>query len=492
VLVLLDRASTAVGASATGAAIVREALTIAVLPFSNVNADAEGEHFADGLTDEVITDLSMLKMLRVTSRQSAMRLKGSDKDVRTIARELGTRFVLTGSVRRAGANLRVTAQLVDATSDAQVWAEKYSGTLDDVFDIQEKLSRHIVEALRLRLTPAEEERIAERPIRDVRAYEYYLLARQQIWSFTAPSLQRGLQLIRQAQDIVGESELLLSAEGLIYWQYVNVGLVPVEQYDEYLQKADLCAARMLKMNASSAKAYSLRGSVRMHRADPKGAMGDFKRALVLDQNEPEALLWLGYLYAVAGRVAMARALMERLQQVDPLTSINQTMSGIVAMFDGDYQEALRWTQRSVDIDPGNPTSRMMHAHALAANGRIEDARGLLHTVASEKPTMAWARLACAMAFALGGDREQVLTSITPDLRDAVASDDIFSWWMADCYALVGEREAALGCIERMIELGIFNYPFLAQHEPFIAPIRGEPRFVGLLERAKRQWDAFEP
>jgi Flp pilus assembly protein TadD len=249
---------------------------------------------------------------------------------------------------------------------------------------------------------------------------------------------------------------------------------------------------MLKMNASSAKAYSLRGSVRMHRADPKGAMGDFKRALVLDQNEPEALLWLGYLYAVAGRVAMARALMERLQQVDPLTSINQTMSGIVAMFDGDYQEALRWTQRSVDIDPGNPTSRMMHAHALAANGRIEDARGLLHTVASEKPTMAWARLACAMAFALGGDREQVLTSITPDLRDAVASDDIFSWWMADCYALVGEREAALGCIERMIELGIFNYPFLAQHEPFIAPIRGEPRFVGLLERAKRQWDAFEP
>ena len=492
VLALLERASTAVGSSPTGAAIVREALTIAVLPFSNVNADAEGEHFADGLTDEVITDLSMLKMLRVTSRQSAMRLKGTDKDVRSIARELGTRFVLTGSVRRAGANLRVTAQLVDATSDAQVWADKYAGTLDDVFDIQEKLSRHIVEALRLRLTPDEDERIAERPIRDVRAYEYYLLARQQIWSFTGPSLQRGLQLIRQAQDIVGESELLLSAEGLIYWQYVNVGLVPVEQYDEYLQKADACAARMLTMNANSAKAHSLRGSVRMHRADTKGAREDFKRALVLDRNDPEALLWLGYLYAVAGRVAMARALMERLQQVDPLTSINQTMSGIVAMFDGNYDEALRWTQRSVDIDPANPTSRMMHANALAANGRVDEARGLLHTVANEKPTMAWARLACAMAFALGGDREQVLTSITPDLRDAAASDDIFSWWMADCYALVGERGAALDCVDRMIELGMVNYPFLAQHEPFIASIRAEPRFGTLLERAKKQWDAFEP
>ena len=162
-----------------------------------------------------------------------------------------------------------------------MWAEKYTGTLDDVFDIQEKLSRHIVEALRLRLTPDEEKRIAERPIRDVRAYEYYLLARQQIWSFTGASLERGLQLIRQAQEIVGESELLLAAEGLIYWQYVNVGLVPVERYDEYLQKADACAARMVQLNAESAKAHSLRGAIRMHRADPRGCAGDENHRPVL-------------------------------------------------------------------------------------------------------------------------------------------------------------------------------------------------------------------
>jgi len=492
VVALIERASSIVATSATGAMLAQDALTIAVLPFANVNADAEAEHFADGLTDEVITDLSMLKMLRVTSRQSAMRLKGSDKDVRTIARELGTRFVLTGSVRRASSNLRVTAQLVDASSDTQVWAEKYTGTLDDVFDIQEKLSRHIVEALRLRLTPDEDKRIAERPIRDVRAYEYYLLARQQIWSFTGPSLERGLQLIRQAQEIVGESELLLAAEGLIYWQYVNVGLVPVERYDEHLQRAGACAARMVQLNPESAKAHSLRGAIRMHRADAKGAMDDFKRALALDRNDPEALLWLGYGYAVAGRVPMARALMERLQQADPLTSINQTMFGMVAMFDGHYDEALRWTQRSVDVDPGNPTTRMMHANALAANGRVDEARGLLHSVASEKPTMAWARLACAMAYALSGDREQVLTSITPDLREAAAWDDIFSWWLADCYALVGERDAALDCVQRMIELGMFNYPFLARHEPFLAPLRDEPRFGSLLEQARKLWVAFEP
>jgi serine/threonine protein kinase/tetratricopeptide (TPR) repeat protein len=491
ILAVLDGASARGGASMPSAAAVREALTIVVLPFTNLDADAQGEHFVDGLTDEVITDLSMLKMLRVTSRQSAMRLKGSDKDVRTIARELGTRYVLTGGVRRAGTSLRVTAQLVDASSDTQMWAEKYSGTLDDVFDIQEKLSRHIVEALRLRLTADEDRRMAERPMRDVRAYEYYLLARQQIWSFTGPSLERALQLIRQARDLGGESELLVAAEGLIYWQYVNVGVVPVEQYDEYLRKADACATRLFEMNAQSAKAFSLRGSIRMHRADPRGAMDDFKRALTLDRNDPEALLWLGYGYGIAGRVAMARALMERLQQVDPLTAITQTMSGIVAMFDGAYEEALRWTQRSVDLDPANLTSRMMHAHALAANGRVDDAKGILFAIAREEPTMAWARMACAMRFALSSEHEEMLTAITPDLRDAAQSDEIFSWWLADCYALSGERQAALDCVERMIELGVFNYPFLAQHEPFLRSLHGEPRFVELLERARKRWDAFE-
>ena len=491
VLALLDRTSTAVGASTAAAVAAREALTIVVLPFANLDADAEGEHFVDGLTDEVITDLSMLKLLRVTSRQSAMRLKGSDKDVRTIARELGTRYVLTGGVRRSGTSLRVTAQLVDAASDTQLWAEKYSGTLDDVFDIQEKLSRHIVEALRLRLTPDEDRRMAERPMRDVRAYEYYLLARQQIWSFTGPSLERALQLIRQARELGGESELLVAAEGLIYWQYVNVGVVPVERYDEYLRKADGCATRLFEMNAQSAKAFSLRGSIRMHRADPRGAMDDFKRALTLDRNDPEALLWLGYGYGVAGRVAMARALMERLQQVDPLTSITQTMSGIIAMFDGAYEEALRWTQRSVDLDPANLTSRMIHAHALAANGRIDDAKSVLFAIAREEPTMAWARMACAMRFALSGEREEMLQSITPDLREAAQSDEIFSWWLADCYALAGERKPALDCVERMIDLGVFNYPFLAQHEPFLRRLHEEPRFIALLERVRKQWDAFE-
>jgi eukaryotic-like serine/threonine-protein kinase len=466
--------------------------TVAVLPFAIVTGEQETDHFADGLTDEVITDLSMIKTLRVISRQSAMRLKGSDKDLRTIARELGARYVLTGSIRRAGSGLRITAQLVDARIDAQLWADKFNGTLEDVFEIQERLSRQIVEALRLRLTPTEDRRLAQRPIGDVRAYEYYLLARQQIWSFNTQSLDHALQLVRRAQDIVGDNELLFVAEGLIYWQHVNVGIVSVSQYDEYLRKAEACAAKVFALNPESSKGHGLRGAIRHNRADPNGAARDYKKALVLDPNDPEALLWLGYHYAVSGRPDLARALMDRLQQVDPLTSINLTMYGMVAMFDGNYPEALTWTQRSVDIDPANPTPRMVHALILAANGRREEGVAILDAVARDTSAMAWARLAPAMACALRGQRDELLRIMTPELRAAAKWDEIFAWWVADCFALVNEPEAAIDFIERAVEFGFINAPWLSKYEPFLANLRDEPRFGRLMERVRRAWGAFEP
>jgi len=464
--------------------------TLAVLPFANLSPDADNEYLADGLTDELITDLSMIKTLRVISRQSAMRFKGSDKDVRTIARELGTRYVLTGGIRRFAADVRITAQLVDARVDAQLWADKFTGTFSDMLVMQERLSRQIVDALRLRLTPAEELRMSHRSIADARAHDLYLRARQQIWSFTGPALERALQLIRQAQEIVGESELLLAAEGMIYWQYVNVGLKPASTYDDYLRKAEACATRIFALNPESSKGYALRGSIRNNRGEPAGSMRDFKRALALDPNDSESLLWLGYTYAVAGQNTVAMAYIDRLLQVDPLTSINVVMRGMVAMFDGRFDEALHWSQRSVDIDPDNPTNRTMHAYMLAANQRSDEAIPLLGAVAFDTPEMGWATLANAMASALRGDREGLLRIMSPELRSKVWWDDLFCWWSADCFALVDEREASLECLERAVSLGIINYPFLAQHDWCLASVRSEPRFDRLMERVRKAWEVF--
>ena len=130
--------------------------SIVVLPFDNLSPDPENEFFTDGLTDEIIADLSVVKSLRVISRTSSMQLKGTEKDLRTIGRELGVQYALEGSVRRAGSALRITAQLIDAERDAHLWTGKYSGSVDDVFEMQEQVSRAIVNALKVALDPTEE------------------------------------------------------------------------------------------------------------------------------------------------------------------------------------------------------------------------------------------------------------------------------------------------------------------------------------------------
>ena len=152
-----------------------------VLPFANLSPDPDNAYFADGLMEEVIADLSRVRALTVISRTSSVKLKETGWDLRRIGRELNVRYALEGSVRRAGSTLRITAQLIDIETDAHLWAEKYSGTVDDVFDLQERLSRQIVEALRITLTPPEDREIAERPIADIRAFEYYQRARQEYY-----------------------------------------------------------------------------------------------------------------------------------------------------------------------------------------------------------------------------------------------------------------------------------------------------------------------
>ena len=200
--------ATALDEPAETAAAGSPAPSLVVLPFTNRSPDPDNEYFSDGLTDEIIADLSKIEALRVISRSSAMRLKGTDKDLKTIGRELNVCYVLDGTVRKAGDSLRITAELIDATDDIQLWAEKYGGTIDDVFDIQERVSREIVDSLKIALTPDDDRQIAERPINDIRAYEYYLRAKHEILTFTEEGLDRGIDLLLRALDLVGENALL--------------------------------------------------------------------------------------------------------------------------------------------------------------------------------------------------------------------------------------------------------------------------------------------
>ena len=188
--------------------------SLVVLPFVNQSPDPDNEYFSDGLTEEIISDLAAIKSLRVISRTSSMHLKGTTKDVPTISRELGVRYVMEGSVRKAGNALRITAQLIDATTDGRIWGAKYGGTLDDVFELQERVAREIVAALGITLTTAEDRHLAQRPIEDARAFELFLQARQEMHRYGLDAIERGEELVRRAMALVGEAAPL---KALLAW-----------------------------------------------------------------------------------------------------------------------------------------------------------------------------------------------------------------------------------------------------------------------------------
>ena len=224
--------------------------SIVVLPFANLSPDPDTEYFSDGLTDEIITDLSRVRALRVISRSSAMRLKGDARGLAAIGRDLACPYVLEGSVRRAGNNLRITARLVDAPNDVQLWADKYAGTLDDVFDIQERVSRSIVDALEIRLTPQEAAQLAERPIADVRAQESYLRARTEIWSFMPGGLDLAISHLEAALRLIGDNALIYQGLGEAYFQHVNIGAA-IGREEEFIEKAETCADKIFALEPES-------------------------------------------------------------------------------------------------------------------------------------------------------------------------------------------------------------------------------------------------
>ena len=222
-------------AGAGESSIVGDRKSIVVLPFDNMSPDPGDAYFADGLTEEIISTLSHLRSLRVISRSSAMVFKGTQKDVRTIGRELGVQYVLEGSVRKAGDDLRITAQLIDAAADEHLWAEKYDGVLEDVFGMQESVSRSIVEAMELQLLPKVERQLSERPIDNVQAYDWYLRARYAIESFTEEGFDLALQYLQNGLSIIGENALLNAGIGYTHWNRANQFIGGEDEVDKAIR-----------------------------------------------------------------------------------------------------------------------------------------------------------------------------------------------------------------------------------------------------------------
>ena len=340
--------------------------SIVVLPFANLSPDPDDAYFADGLMEEVIADLSRVRALTVISRTSSAKIKGTDWDLRRIGRELGVRYALEGSVRRAGSTLRITAQLIDIESDAHLWADKYSGTVEDVFDLQERLSRRIVEALRITLSPPEDRELAERPIADVRAFEYYQRARQEYYRYSSEGMAAARALAEHGLAVVGPHEALYGILGTVHaWSATVLG----GDEETTLREAEACARRAFELNPGSAQGLSIMGQVAYRRGQPGEAVRLLTQACAADPNNPDAMHQLAGAYLLGGRVGPMREVLTRLVELDPLTASNHCLLGLSYSFGGDPEGALPSHRRAVELDPRSTICRVCEAVALVAAGR---------------------------------------------------------------------------------------------------------------------------
>jgi serine/threonine protein kinase/tetratricopeptide (TPR) repeat protein len=470
-----------------------EQASIVVLPFENLSPDPDNAYFADGLTEEIVSDLAKVRPLRVISRTSAMLMKGSKKDVPTIARELNVRYVLEGSVRRAGQSLRITAQLIDAASDAHLWAEKYAGTVDDVFDMQEKVSRAIVEALKLELTPQEQQRLAARPIPNLYAYECYLKARREIFRFTEPALDKAMEYLEEGLRALPDNPLLLAGVAYVHFQRVELG---VGQEDS-LEKADAFAARVVALAPDLPQGHLVLGlTATMRRGGAiKTAIAHLERALVAGPNDWDALSWAGAVFPFVGKTFQVGAIGERLVAMDPVSPMSYMPLIWSHVFDGRFDLALGVLDRDRPLYhpealPGSVVDAM-RVMMLVQMGRHEEAIAAAERVEKEERPIISHRMALLWRYALGGDRQRAFSWMTPEAIETCRRDFLYSWWMACAYVMLGDADSALDWLENAIDLGFVNYRYLGEIDPLLAPLRGEPRFQALMARARRQQAELE-
>jgi serine/threonine protein kinase/Flp pilus assembly protein TadD len=468
----------------TAPATAADRPAIVVLPFANLSPELENEYFSDGLTEEISADLARVRSLRVISRTSAMRFKGTTKDLGTIARELGVAYLLEGSVRTAGASLRITAQLVDAAADSQLWAEKFSGTVEDVFDVQERVAREIVKALRVTLSTDEERSLAGRPISDPRAFDLFLRARQEIRRY-GDGPERAQALIDEAIAIEGPTPPLGILKG---WAQVAQVKSGVNRDFDVLAEAEAEARRVLAASPSFSQAHSLLAYVHFERGRLADAVRHFGVALAGEPTDADALLYLGLSYFYAGHTEAARAVSDRLLACDPLGSFTWVLRGCARWLVGDFASAPAILAKSIELDEQNFMGHWATGYACAAAGDLATAERQAAWLWRVGPHVPYTTQLLAIVESLRGDREAARARLAA--LNTAPFDQHLTFHVSESWAVAGDHERALALLMTAVEKGFYPAEYISRHCPFFEAMRDTPRFRGIVAEAERRHALF--
>ncbi len=346
--------------------------SIAVLPFINLSSDPEQEYFSDGITEDLITDLSKLSGLFVIARNSTFVYKGKAAKVQEVSKELGVRYVLEGSVRKASNRVRITAQLVDATTGHHVWAERYDRELQDIFALQDEITQKIVLALKVRLTEEEQARFRRAPTDNLEAYDAFLRAEAYFWRYTQEAHAQARQLYERALALDPQYAAAHASLAVTYlvewiWQW--------SQDPQTLDRALVLAQRALALDNSLPVAHRVLGAVYLLHEQYEQAIAEGERALSLDPNDADAYVTLAMILNFVGRLEDAIGLIEQAMRLNlhyPAWYAQQL--GIAYRLAGRYEEAAAAHHRALARNPDFLAAHLGLAAIYGETGQEAKAR----------------------------------------------------------------------------------------------------------------------
>jgi len=365
--------------------------SIAVLPFDNMSGDPEQEYFADGISEDLITALSKVRWFFVIARNSSFTYKGQAVDVARVSRELGVRYVLEGSVRKAGNRVRITAQLIDATTGNHVWAERYDRNLEDIFALQDEMTQTIVGAVEPELGAAERARAARKPPGNLDAWETFQRGLWHMWRFAKDDLHEAQRLLRRAQELDPGFAIAFARES--YAHYLDVILGHADTPQESVALAMAAAQKALALDDGDPVAHFAMGRVQMLRGEHDASIANLELALQLDPSFAQARHGLGMVLVLAGRLDEAVEELEksiRLSPRDPLRFATETVRALNALLQHDFETAVDWAQKALRHPAAVGGGYFTHAalaSALSHLGRLEEARAALAAARAQKPDL---------------------------------------------------------------------------------------------------------
>lgn len=356
----------------------KDAPSIAVLPFTNMSGDPEQEYFSDGISEDIITDLSKVSGLIVIARNSSFAFKGKTPDIRTVGRELGVSTVLEGSVRRAGNRVRITAQLIDAQTAAHIWAERFDRDLTDIFAVQDEVTLQIVNALRISLKPAERAVLAEQPTSSIEAHDAFLRGRE-LWLELVHGSGTHREVFARAVAAFKRATEIDSGYAA---PYAGLSLVHILEYQNRwlempgsLELAVRFAAQAVEMNPGEPLAQLAVATSKLFTGDPEGTRDAAEKALALSPNFALAAGALGHVETILGNPQAGIKALELALRLDPMfTPTTLHFLGMAYLVAGQYEAAAARLSEKIRLTPTTDFSRAYYASALGHLGEIAEAQ----------------------------------------------------------------------------------------------------------------------